>query len=597
MIVLDTSGRNLILYWDSMQERKILDKLRDRRPIYKIDQDGDSVLHHYEFPKNSIREILAAFPLEKFNFSEKAKPFINSFLIETAPIDSLPKIEGDLGIVGTPKPFQENFLRINKGKNGMILSMSTGSGKTKTSLWRSQILDGGHPKDFRMLVICPKRLLLMGEWEEEIYKTLGQTALRFWAIGKDRRQKLLDQLPNYNIVCTSYDQAAFLEGFQFDHLNIDEGHLIRGDHTKRYKAVAKKVKEAKKSVIVNTATPKPNKLSGLWALGKLVAPNLFGSKKSFLAKFQKPTKFMQMEKVMPSGQITTFRVPIDFKEINHEELSKFISPVVYTVPKEEIIDFEDCLEYRDLEMLPRQKRAYQTLAAELLEKKKNNDLEDGEILQYLLRLKQISEGLHLIDDYKSIESNKLNFIRETIEDLDDGEHIIIWSCFQKGIKLLHEEFKDRSVLFCGTVTPSIMELGKKAFCGVESPEQYKEYERLRNKQKNWKFEPGEATVMMAVSHDWTSLGLNLQALCSRQLVMTTNDLYDTDKQAWARISRLGQKADFVLTELLFSKGTANREDMLDKLEKDKIKTDVFQGKNSRSRLTIEEQIEQVRRNL
>ena len=232
-----------------------------------------------------------------------------------------------------PKEYQLKLLQVNRQKRNIILNMGIGSGKSYSSLYRCRILAGNNT--FKLLVIAPKNLVVKtDQWKNEVKKCLGREALVFWAIGSKKREELLKKVKDFDIILTTYDQAGYLTGFKPDYIIIDEGHLIRKEGSKKHKATKKHVtSNPNAGKLILTGSPKPNKLENLWVLLKLIAPTIAGSKKSFLNKYQKPTRFMNIPKVLPSGTVTTFRVATAFKDINLDELYTHISPVVYTVPQ------------------------------------------------------------------------------------------------------------------------------------------------------------------------------------------------------------------------------------------------------------------------
>lgn len=587
------SGKNLKLSWGNTQERHLIEKLKNKAPRYKIDEEGDSVLSHYELPQSCIADILG---IPNIEVEKKAAKLLDQYKLESTPMDELPREEVDFSTFPRqPKDFQARVITVNRAKASMILNLATGAGKSLTALYRCRVLAGHN--NFKLLVIAPKALVVKSnKWREEVTKCLERPSFRFWAIGKDKRDKLLKEVPQHDIILTTYDQVGYLEGFQPDFIIVDEGHLIRGERTMRHKGVLKALRRSPEApLLITTGTPKPNTLENLWVLIKLVASTLAGKKQDFLKKYQKVLRYIEIPYTLPSGAQTILRKPV-VKEINLDQLYKHVASVMYTVPKDEVIEFEDCLDFINLEMLPKQKKAYYALAHDVLRKKEEGVLEYAEALTAVLRLQQIAEGLFNLPDYGSDESNKFDYISSVIEELE-GEKLIVWSRFRPITLKLFEKYKDRAVLFNGTVSEAQSKLGMMSFNGVESEEELQEFIQLSRRQKNWKHQPGEAQFLFGVMHEVSSIGLDFQRYCNRQIVSAQSDLMDTDIQALSRIVRLGQQAEFTQTDYLFSSGSLDRKKYENKLIKHKNTVHATQSKYSTTFNKLELLLDEIRGDL
>jgi SNF2 family DNA or RNA helicase len=212
-----------------------------------------------------------------------------------------------------------------------------------------------------------------------------------------------------------------------------------------------------------------------------------------------------------------------------------------------------------------------------------------------MKLNQAAEGLFNFTELGHQDSNKLDYITETIEDLEEDEKLIIWSRFKPITYLLYSKYREKAILLNGDVPAAQVELGIFAFNGLETGEELKRYEQLQNRQKGWNFRPGSAQLCFATSSEVGSLGLDLQRYCSRQIVSVQADLWATDEQTLSRISRIGQK-EKVFSEFLLSNLTTEAARLERKLEKYKNNINILEGSTSITYNDLESMIEEIYKN-
>jgi SNF2 family DNA or RNA helicase len=167
----------------------------------------------------------------------------------------------------TLRNYQEQILEELKHIPAPYFLMSTGTGKTITSLARYQ-RDGGD----QLLIICPKKII--GQWRETIERELPLRTVKQFKNrmnAQEINRELLSATDNYDILILNYEIIHKL-----DNLNIiidpswtiilDEGHRIRNYGTKRNRVKATsailKLGELTTKKMILTATPTQSNFGG-----------------------------------------------------------------------------------------------------------------------------------------------------------------------------------------------------------------------------------------------------------------------------------------------------------------------------------------------
>lgn len=169
------------------------------------------------------------------------------------------------------RPYQAASAAFARERDGSILAMSMGTGKTRTSLYATK-LDG----DRRGLIVAPK--VTFSVWQKEIalvygpdyplYTLRGQTP----ADGEDMSRPGI-YLINPEIL--PYRWKGWL-GHRFDFAIFDEAHLFTRGRAQRTKAVAALANLSRQRVAL-TGTPILRHVMDLHGIIEAVAPGSFGS--------------------------------------------------------------------------------------------------------------------------------------------------------------------------------------------------------------------------------------------------------------------------------------------------------------------------------
>ncbi|OWA51690.1 TATA-binding protein-associated factor 172 [Hypsibius exemplaris] len=136
------------------------------------------------------------------------------------------------------------------------------------------------------LVICPATLI--GHWAQEVTRFLPDrdlSALKYEGCPSERN-KLKKSFKKYSLIISSYDivknDIDFLRDITWNYCVLDEGHVIRNNKTKVFRAIKQLVCNHR---LILSGTPVQNNVQDLWALFDFLMPGLLGTEKKFASRF------------------------------------------------------------------------------------------------------------------------------------------------------------------------------------------------------------------------------------------------------------------------------------------------------------------------
>jgi SNF2 family DNA or RNA helicase len=207
--------------------------------------------------------------LEALNFKQSGK------------IDSLISAEA-LRAKIIPYNFQMQVaLRaINEMNANAILSDEVGLGKTieaglilKELLLREEI--------HSVIIVCPKSLL--PQWKTEMAEKFSED----FTIANNHKinfKSVSRVICSHNLLARKYDEVA---SRTWDLVVVDEAHAFRNMHSKGRGCLSNL---GKNHLLLLTATPLCNRLTDLYSIVDLIQPGIFGSERSFVARFAQDAK-------------------------------------------------------------------------------------------------------------------------------------------------------------------------------------------------------------------------------------------------------------------------------------------------------------------
>ncbi|MCQ2789795.1 MAG: SNF2-related protein, partial [bacterium] len=302
------------------------------------------------------------------------------------------------------KGFSWLWFMYKYGLNG-ILADDMGLGKTLqalTLLQKAKDEDGAMPT----LVICPTSVVF--NWESEIQKfTPELTCLK---LSGTERKTLFKEIPNYDIVITSYAlvrrDIEKLRKINFRYIILDESQNIKNALSQTAQAV--KTLNAPHKLALS-GTPIENKLEELWSVFDFLMPGFLFNISEFNFRYVNP--------IMERADKTV-----------EKRLKLQIYPFILRRMKRDVAkDLPDKVEnIAYCELTPEQKDFYMEVfdstKEELFKSIEQNGLEKSRmsIFSALLRLRQICchPRLYDKDGFKGkIDSGKFNELKELLKEI------------------------------------------------------------------------------------------------------------------------------------------------------------------------------------
>ena len=315
------------------------------------------------------------------------------------------------------KGFHWLWFMYQYGLNG-ILADDMGLGKTLQALsllQKAKEEDGPAPT----LVVCPTTVVF--NWENEIQKfTPELTCLK---LAGPERNNLFKEIPNYDIVITSYAlvrrDIAKLRKHNFRYIILDESQNIKNALSQTAQAVKTLVSEHKLAL---SGTPIENKLEELWSVFDFLMPGFLFSISEFNFRYVNPIMERADKTVEKRLKLQIF--PFILRRMKRD-VAKDLPDKVENMAYCELTD-----EQRDfyLDVLDSTKE-------ELFKSIEMNGLEKSRmsIFSALLRLRQICchPRLYDKDSVKGVmKSGKFEHLKGMLEQIFEEKHrVLLFSQF------------------------------------------------------------------------------------------------------------------------------------------------------------------------
>ncbi|MBK1879816.1 DEAD/DEAH box helicase [Pelagicoccus mobilis] len=306
---------------------------------------------------------------------------------------------------------------------GGVLADDMGLGKTLQTLAWMLWLSRQKGVGFRALVICPKSVCDNWVQEPGKFKT-GLRAKRF--------RNVDDDWGGANIVVANYAQlrirSDYFLGEDWDAVVLDEAQYIKSP-TSQTSKVAYKLKGSHR--IALTGTPIENSLTDLWSIMRFAMPRLFGPLASFKANYEGGERAERL------GDLRKRMRPFLLRRLKLEvakELPERIEEELYC------------------ELEGEQRSRYEASLAEARQLLKGAKRGAGNgafnVLQALLRLRQICCDLRLVDEDEEGESAKMQAMLDLVEPLvEEGHRVLVFSQFVKLLEIAERTLSSKKIKY------------------------------------------------------------------------------------------------------------------------------------------------------
>jgi SNF2 family DNA or RNA helicase len=404
----------------------------------------------------------------------------------------------------------------------------------------------------KSLIVVPTSLI--HNWINESRKFVP--TLRVGKFAGQTRGKLTDALQKTDILITSYgilrnDLEQFAKE-SFFYLILDESQTIKNPGSKTYAAV--NTIDADNRIALS-GTPIENSLSDLWAQFNFINPGLLGNLIFFQSEFQYPVEKLD--------------------DLNkREKLRQLIAPFILRRTKSQVAQELPELSEQviECEMNEVQENYYEREKSKarnlVMENINSMGLQKAsiQILQSLMRLRQIANHPGLVDEGYISGSGKFDEIKLNLENLyNEGHKALVFSSFVGHLNLVADWLTSENIGFV-TLTGE-----------------------TRNREDVVaKFQSDENAHFFLISLKAGGVGLNLTAA---DYVLMLDPWWNpaAEKQAINRAHRIGQEKN-VMVYRFISQNTL--EEKILKLQERKSQlADIFVNENTFSKITREEIME------
>lgn len=314
---------------------------------------------------------------------------------------------------------------------GGILADDMGLGKT---LQVMTLIEDGIGENHVSLVVAPATLIY--NWQDEIKKFSKKLKTVCITGNIAQRKKLIESIPEYDVVITSYDYIRrdyeLYKDYQFYYFILDEAQYIKNQSTKNAQTV--KLINGKYRFAL-TGTPIENSLAELWSIFDFLMPQYLFNYHYFQKQYEN-----------------------DIVKNNDEEktkqLKKLVTPFILRRNKKEVLtELPDKIEQNFI--LPFNDEEEKLYVANLAEVNKElqelYDLEGSDkmqILKLLTRLRQLCLEPRLVYDNIDQPSSKLKACMELIKTMQENKQkVLLFSSFTSVLDLIAEECQKAGITY------------------------------------------------------------------------------------------------------------------------------------------------------
>ncbi len=332
-------------------------------------------------------------------------------------------------------PFQSQAVLFGDVVRNVLFALEMGCGKTLISIALAEYNNFN-----KVFVITPNSLKFNYFYEVEKF-TNSKAHIVNWKKNKYTFEESKYIIVNYDFFRNNNSVKKFekLNLGKIECLILDECHRIKNPKSniyKNFKAIFTDnifVNETPCKIFMS-GTPMNNRAYELYTVMNQISPIDFPNKQTFYSEYCGMT--------YDPSQFGGYN--FDSNATNFEGLYHKISPYVFRVRKMDVL--------KDLPS-----KTYEKIILELTtsEEKEYNDILDG-IIDELSNKETVSNPMTImlrLRQYLSIlKVNNKDLIEFIDMVLEMGEKIVIMDYFKEGIKILHEKYKDISVLHYGDVS-------------------------------------------------------------------------------------------------------------------------------------------------
>ena len=421
------------------------------------------------------------------------------------------------GFTGELRPYQKfgyDWLHFLQEYNfGGCLADDMGVGKTIQALaFLESVYHNDHDAP-ATLIVMPRSLLF--NWQREAEKFTPNLDVYVHADGG--RITTAQDFDEHDLVLTTYGtmlrDVELLRGYEFHHIILDESQAIKNPLAETSKA-ARLLRGRHRLAL--TGTPIENSTSELWSQFAFLNPGLLGNLEYFRNEFATPIERHQ------NGDTAQFLRKMVFPFI----LRRTKDQVAQDLPPrtEEIVICD--MEPAQRKLYIKQRDFYRATLLGMLDEG-GMDRARMQVLEALLRLRQISNHPRLADAKYKGGSGKFELLMETLETLQaEGHRALVFSQFVQMLTIVREELDKRGVPY--------------AYLDGQTRDRQGQVDRFQN---------DDTLPFFLISLKAGGVGLNLTAA---DYVIHIDPWWNpaVEQQATDRTHRIGQEKPVFVTKLI-----------------------------------------------
>lgn len=330
--------------------------------------------------------------------------------------------------LGTLFPYQQQGLEwlqfLQEGRFGGLLADEMGLGKTVQVLAFFSQLSLSLP----ILVVVPTSLLF--NWQREIEKFLPSLPI-YRHEGKGRFTSSED-LQRQPLILTSYAllriDAQLFQSMEFHVMVLDEAQVIKNSMA-QISEVCSSISASIRIAI--TGTPVENRLEDLWSIFRFLQPDLLGEKSQFQSELLKAqASKLYLDRIRK--KIRPFILRRKKDEVSLQLPPKLEQTVFVEMTESERVIYDDWLRKTRQGLL--KKVSLEGASAHRME-----------ILEAILRLRQLCAHPSLVDTEKTGESAKFERLLADIKEVVEEKHkVLVYSQFTSMLRLIEAAVKEQS---------------------------------------------------------------------------------------------------------------------------------------------------------
>ena len=315
------------------------------------------------------------------------------------------------------------------GFNG-ILADDMGIGKTLQIL----TLLLSERNQLPSIIITPSSL--MWNWKNETARFTPELKVLMIHGGVNQRAQMISEIPNYDIIITSYDylkrDIQLYEDIPFDYQIVDEAQYIKNQTTQN--AMSVKLIQTKHRFAL-TGTPIENHLGELWSIFDFLMPGYLYSYPQFRNIFEIP--IVKEKDTYVLQQLKTLVEPFILRRMKQDVLKELPEKSEHTI-------------YIELNEDERQR--YQTnialMKTQLQETMKDNTWQRSSILflSMLTKLRQLCNDSRLLYNDVDAISSKLKACMDIVENYRSAhKKVLIFSQFTSMLGLIEKQLQQQGI--------------------------------------------------------------------------------------------------------------------------------------------------------